>query len=63
MDEKKIKLVDTALAEAERFIQRASAWRKVLRSDISYQSKEGGAAKRSSLDLTRALADLRRGRT
>lgn len=58
----KIEKIDIAVNEAARFIVRAKAWKKRLRSDkyAEYGSKEGGAAKRSSLDLSRALADLRR---
>jgi UDP-N-acetylenolpyruvoylglucosamine reductase len=56
-----------AVAEAERFIARA----KALPEPHDYQSgghtftndnfpREQGAIKRASMDLTRALADLRR---
>lgn len=61
-----------AIAEAERFLKRATAvkpperipadWRKdgstIL--DESIPPKDGGAIRRASMDLTRALADLRR---
>mgnify|MGYP003440000088 FL=1 len=64
MDRKKLA---TAVAEAKRFIERA----KALPEPTAYQSgghtfmndnfpKEQGAIKRASMDLTRALADLRR---
>jgi len=56
----------TAVAEAERFIERAKAI-QAYRShshgtDAYYDAgpKETGAARRASLDLTRALADLRK---
>jgi hypothetical protein len=62
----------TAIAEAERFLKRAKAipapvkrvrtWdssgEKFL--DESINPKDSGAVRRSSMDLTRALADLRR---
>ena len=59
-----------AVAEAERFIERAKALpapesRRLPGSDTPYLDlgfppKDGGAIRRASLDLTRALADLRR---
>lgn len=65
----------TAIAEAERFIERAKQLAKVHKNVtvngathkvpalyIYNQPKEQGLAKRASMDLTRALADLRRGR-
>ena len=60
--ENKIKAVLNAIKEAKRFESRARAWLTVLRSDYSWQSKEGGACKRASMDLTRALAELRKAR-
>lgn len=56
-----------AVAEAKRFIERA----KALPKPVPYQSgsyslhhdnfpREQGAIKRASMDLTRALADLRK---
>ena len=56
----KLEKIEIALMESRRFIQRATAWKRRLKSDSISGSKEGGAAKRSSLDLTRALADLRK---
>jgi len=64
MDRDKLKI---AVAEAERFLKRA----KALPKPEPYQSggytfagdnfpREQGAIKRASMDLTRALADLRR---
>lgn len=69
MDREKLK---TAIAEAERFLKRAKAikppervpadWKKDGSTflDESIPPKESGAVKRASMDLTRALADLRR---
>lgn len=64
MDREKLKL---AITEAERFIARA----KALPKPVPYEShghnftqdyfpRESGAIRRSSMDLTRALADLRK---
>lgn len=59
--------LDAAIREAERFVERAKAIQShkrqvlgpsVIRFDAG--PKETGAARRASLDLTRALADLRR---
>jgi hypothetical protein len=60
---KMIDKIDEAVFEARRFIRRATEWRKILKKDKSavYGSKQGGACKRSSMDLTRALAELRKG--
>lgn len=61
-----------AIAEAERFLERAKAvpepiecpadWRADGGTflDDSIPPKDGGAVRRASMDLTRALADLRR---
>ena len=59
-----------AVAEAERFIRRAKALPKPTKYEIpgsqhnpfwnDYFPKEQGAIRRASMDLTRALADLRR---
>ena len=63
------------IAEAERFLERAkhlakvhknvttnSVTVKVPRPYIGYLPKDQGLVKRASMDLTRALADLRQGR-
>ena len=57
----KSKRLDLAVVEAQRFIKCAAAWKKHLycNGDIT-GSKEGGACKRASMDLTRALAELRK---
>ena len=55
--------ISTAIAEAQRFIKAAQAWQKRLKEDdMAYLSgtREGGAAKRASMDLTRSLAELRK---
>jgi hypothetical protein len=53
-----------AMIEAERFIKRAEVLCKsqptVTYTDDFGTSKESGAVRRASMDLTRALADLRR---
>ncbi len=55
--------IETAMDEAERFVDRA---RKALAEHagdafgLAAGSKATGALRRASLDLTRALADLRR---
>jgi hypothetical protein len=51
----------TAMAEALRFIAKAEVVDKISRNDgYIAGGKESGAARRASMDLTRALADLRR---
>ena len=64
MEQDKIRKIDAAMVEAIRFINAARAWREaLLRVDkLGYhfsRSKEGGACKRASMDLTRSLAELR----
>jgi hypothetical protein len=58
-----------AVAEAKRFVERAEALpppeSRTLPGgapylDLGFPPKSGGAIRRASLDLTRALADLRR---
>lgn len=54
------KKLNAAIAEAQRFIERA----KLLPVDadglVNQYRKESGAIRRSSMELTRALADLRK---
>ena len=67
MDRKKLA---AAVAEAERFIARAKALPKPTKYEVPGSPynpfthdnfpKEQGAIRRASMDLTRALADLRR---
>ena len=58
--------VNVAVAEAERFLARAHALLIVDNQtepadrSVYYGSKETGALRRASMDLTRALADLRK---
>jgi len=59
----KIERIDSAIFEAHRFIKRAKEWKKRVKDDkyVSMSgSREGGAAKRASMDLSRALAEIRR---
>ena len=55
--------VKQAIEEAERFILRAKALLK-SQASITWEdigsSKESGAVRRASMDLTRSLADLRK---
>ncbi len=54
--------LETAMYEARRFLQKATALHelKTHSGQYYYASKESGALKRASMDLTRALADLRK---
>ena len=55
--------IELAISEAHRFIKKAAGWKRRLSGDESaymFSSKEGGAAKRASMDLSRALAELRK---
>lgn len=58
--------LDKAIADAKRFIEKASELKLVALDskydDIKGYPKEQGAVNRSSMDLTRTLADLRQGR-
>lgn len=63
MDQERINKIDLAITEARRFILKAMAWKKRIQEDRFYgvpASKEGGAAKRASMDLTRSLTEFRR---
>ena len=53
--------ISNAIAEAKRFIKAAEDARIALTSEKEsfYHSKSFAAAKRSSMDLTRALAKMR----
>lgn len=56
-----ITTLTAAVAEAKRFIERAESL--VEKSDNKWLSgcpKESGATRRASMDLTRALAEMRR---
>jgi len=54
--------LEVAIAEAKRFLQKAEELheKNTHSGQYYYASKETGAARRSSMDLTRALADFRR---
>ncbi len=54
--------LETAMYEARRFLQKATELYelKIHSGQYYYASKESGAVKRASMDLTRALADLRK---
>lgn len=57
--------LDRAIAEAIRFLRRAEKLRKARKASESNKPnlpREQGEVRRSSMDLTRALADLRQGR-
>ncbi len=60
-DLKKIDNIKLAIAEAERFVEKAKCARDALRSEEEgfFNSKSFAAAKRASMDLTRALAKMR----
>jgi hypothetical protein len=54
--------ISTAEAEAKRFLQRVKTLKDLCGNNeyaISYGNKETGAVRRASMDLTRALADMR----
>ena len=58
-----INRINQAREEAKRFLRAADAVRDRLQSDnlvLISGSKEGGACRRASMDLTRALANLRK---
>jgi len=62
MEIQAIKNIENAVIEARRFIIKATVWKRRLCHDkVAYLSgsKEGGAAKRASMDLTRSLVKLR----
>lgn len=62
MDDRSRKLKE-AISEAKRFIQKAENALSVLKADEypdMVRSAETAAARRASLDLTRALANLRK---
>lgn len=53
------RLID-AMYEENRFIGKAQAAADEIEAEDEYTNKQFAAAKRASMDLTRALADLRR---
>ena len=59
----RVEQIDNAIVEAKRFIRKAELWARLLGNDrFAYisGSTEGGACKRASMDLTRALVPLRK---
>ena len=57
--------LEQCIKEAERFIERVKKLQSVntgTGDDFWWNNKEQAAVKRASMDLTRALADLRQGR-
>ncbi len=58
--EKQRKRLIIAIDEAERFVRRAREAVKALDTVISIDTRKTAAAKRSSMDLSRALSDVRR---
>ncbi len=65
MKDARIEKLEKALSEANRFINLAHKAKDRLEAEANehyraYATKEFAAAKRSSLDLTRALAELRK---
>jgi hypothetical protein len=50
--------LSAAMVEAERFLSKAEAFRK--EPDYVVGTKRSGALRRASMDLTRALAELRK---
>lgn len=65
MSEDRIKIAE---AEAKRFLSRVTAWRKAQSTYVAPNGmvfsvstpRESGALRRASLDLTRALAAMRK---
>jgi hypothetical protein len=58
-----IKKIELAISEAYRFIGKAADWKRRLNRNKNayiFSSKESGAAKRASMDLSRSLAELRK---
>lgn len=54
--------LNTAIAEAKRFLEKAKKLKTKAKKDDwwYFGCKESGAVRRSSMDLTRALAELRK---
>jgi hypothetical protein len=59
----KLEKIKEAQSEAKRFLKRAEVYLKAEKEKVCEYNmipKESGALRRSSLDLTRALADIRK---
>lgn len=53
--------VDEVMVEIARFNETVNAWNeRILECDTPYSTKESGAMRRASLDLTRSLALMRK---
>ena len=61
-EDPRIAKINNAMYEATRFINRAKLAHRRLCAEgyITWASKETAACKRASMDLTRALAELRK---
>ncbi|KKL78081.1 hypothetical protein LCGC14_2028480 [marine sediment metagenome] len=63
MSDRKIKQINLAIIETQRFLEKARLWEARLEIDPMASisgSREGGDCKRASMDLTRVLASLRK---
>lgn len=59
----KVAIIDRAIEEAKRFIFKADLCRyRWVKDPHLYSTKESGAMKRASLDLSRMLTELRKPR-
>ena len=61
-ERKQWRRIETAATEAERFLDRVAALRAKASSSQALPPPENAAIKRSSMDLSRALADVRKER-
>lgn len=52
--------IDEAVAEAKRFLKRAKELKEIASKENWWHAKESGALRRASMDLTRALAKMRK---
>ena len=63
-DKERMAKIDKAASEAKRFLAAVKDLKERAREDafinVFWGCKESGALRRASLDLTRALADMRR---
>ncbi len=57
--EQRIADLDDAITEAQRFIKRARLGKKELKDDKGWGRTHLAAAKRASMDLSRALTNVR----
>ena len=56
----RLRKLDEVEAETKRFLKKINAMRALLKESPHWQPIASGAVRRSSLDLSRALADFRR---